>query len=569
MDKRTTTALRLMALALLGLTSGCAVSAPDPPGGHASGTASAMVGRHSSQGFIPNKQAPPAPRVTYSGQLPAQADLSAFNPPVGDQDVESGTGGLIGDNSCTSWATGYYLRGWYARRDGYLPSGGFAPMYLYAQIARGVDDGSKFPENFDIQKQQGIDSSGDYLHGSQDFTSQPTDAERTNAARYKITDYADFSRQGDITGGNLFADWIKITLASGNPVVIGFPLYAEFVNAKANSSFVTTPKDANTFQGQHAIFAYGYDGRGVLVENSWGTGWGNNGFGELSWDFVKGYATEVASITPQSPPPSWQQLPGTATDISVDAHGDVWAIGATPVYGGFNILHWNPGSWTWDTVSGGAARIAVGADGAPWVVNSFGDIFHWNGSWRQYPGLARDIGVGSDGSVWIAGKSSVLSDKNSASLASAQANLTTPPGPSLDPNDGGIYRWTDHGWQQVTGGANRITVYGIYPWLVSSSGAIIQRWGIDLLERPLPGSATDISCADISTRVCWIAGGGQSATSSNPIVSSWNGASWEVVPTPGPAGGKAVAVAVGPAGNGWVVDSSGRVFELPEWNDFL
>ena len=566
MDKQITIVLRIMALAALALTSGCAVSAPS---GHAYSTASVTAGRP-SQGFIPNKQAPPTPRVAYSGQLPTQVDLSAFNPPVGDQMVESGTGGIIGDNSCTAWATGYYLRGWYAKRDGYIPSGGFAPMYLYAQIAQGVDNGSTFSQNLDIEKNQGIDSSGDYLQGPLDYIRQPTDAERTNAARYKITDYADFSRQDDITGGGLLVNWIKVALANRTPVVIGIPLYAEFVNAKMNSSFVTTPKNTNTFQGYHAIFVYGYDERGVLVENSWGTGWGNNGFGELSWDFVRQYASEVASITPQSPPPSWQQLPGAVTDISVDTHGDVWAIGATPVYGGFNVLHWNPSSWTWDAVSGGAVRIAVGPDGAPWVVNSFGDIFHWTGSWQQYPGLARDIGIGVDGSVWIVGKSSVLVNKNPASAPNAQASLAPPPsGPVLDPDDGGIYRWIYNDWQQVPGGANRIAVCGIYPWVVSSSGAIVKRWGIDLLQELLPGSATDIGCVDTTTRNCWVVGSGPSTGSSNPIVSSWNGSSWDVVPTPGPAGGKAVAIAVGPSGNGWVVDSSGRIFELPEWNDFL
>src|SRR3989442_1386843 len=62
---------------------------------------------------------------------PASVDLSQSNPPVGDP-------GSVA--SCASWATGYYLRGWYARRDGYYPAGGpggtgsFAPMYLYSQI---------------------------------------------------------------------------------------------------------------------------------------------------------------------------------------------------------------------------------------------------------------------------------------------------------------------------------------------------------------------------------------------------------------------------------------------------
>ena len=56
-------------------------------------------------------------------------------PPVGNQ-------GSVG--SCTSWATGYYERYWlrhHALGDTTL----FAPMYLYAQISRGVDAGSSGP----------------------------------------------------------------------------------------------------------------------------------------------------------------------------------------------------------------------------------------------------------------------------------------------------------------------------------------------------------------------------------------------------------------------------------------
>src|SRR5689334_1387751 len=72
-----------------------------------------------SLGFTPNPTATrlalAAPSAAQLAALPASVDLSQNAPPVGDQ-------GSV--NSCTSWATGYYLRGWYAKRDGYYPSGG-------------------------------------------------------------------------------------------------------------------------------------------------------------------------------------------------------------------------------------------------------------------------------------------------------------------------------------------------------------------------------------------------------------------------------------------------------------
>lgn len=570
MKKRMTTALTVvMAFVLLAMASGCAEGISTGNSRPAASPSSSANASHQSPGVVPNKQAPPVPQVAYSGNLPATVDLSAYNPPVGDQGVAFPTGGIQGEGSCASWATGYYLRGWYAKRDGSLPTDGFAPNYLYAQIARGVDQGSTFQDNLDILKEQGIDASSDYLHDHLDFTSQPTDTERTNAARYKIASYVDYSNSP------AFLLWIKAMLASGNPIAISIPVYRYFEEVSATNPFVNSPgiSDIATFLGNHALFVYGYDQRGVLVENSWGTRWGNGGFGELSWDYVAYDATEAVAMTPQLPLFSWQQLPGTASDISVGADGAVWAIGTTPVYGGFNILHWNASTWTWATVDGGAVRIAVGPDGNPWVVNSFGNIFHWVGHWQPFPSLARDIGIGADGSVWIVGKSSVLSNADPGMQASSHASLgTPPPGPDLNPNDGGIYRWNTNDWQQVSGGANRITVCGIFPWTVSSSGAITQRWGSDLRERQLPGSATEISCVGSATRSCWIVGADQLPGSHDHDIFSWNGTGWDSAASAThhqmlSGTGRAVVISVGPAGNAWVVDSANRIFELPQWQD--
>jgi Tectonin domain/Papain family cysteine protease len=558
MDKRCTIPLSIAGVVMLMVTSGCALDASTLPA-----RATATVARtHHGEGFSPNKQAQPVPQVAFSGQLPAQVDLSAFNPPVSDQGTD--------DHACTSWAVGYYLRGWYAMRDGHYPASsrsGLAPMYLYAQIVQGQDIPTTFLDNLKILITQGIDTRGDYLQGDLDGTSQPTDAERTNAARYKIMGFEDYRRTSTSAGQAEFKSWIESTLAGGAPIVIGFPVYDEFAYAKAASSFVTVPKNTGSLQGGHASFAYGYDERGLLIENSWGTDWGNGGFAELSWDFVTQYAIEVASLTPASEA-VWEQLPGSATDISVGANGDVWAVGTTPVPGGFNIERWNASTWTWNQVVGGAVHIAVGSDGNPWIVTSSGDIYHLVGGWQHYPGAARDIAVASDGTPWIVGKSSVLTNQLAARVASSRANFAAPPpGPVLNPDDGGIYRWIYNGWQQIPGGANRITVSGIYPWVVSSSGAIIQRWGIDLLQRPLPSSATDIGCTNDSIpRNCWIVGIESRTATAQVSVYSWNGSGWDLVPAPGPGGGEAISV--GPRGSAWVIDSSGHVFELPAWGDF-
>jgi hypothetical protein len=223
---------------------------------------------------------------------PASVDLSAIAPPVADQ------GSLHSD---AAWATGYYLRGWYARRDGYYPGTytpqpqSYAPMYTYAQIAQGHDNGSTLQQNLDILKAQGIDSRADYTQGDVDYTSQATAAERAKAASARIAGYT------IIQPGTLMQKDIEFKMAGGDPVALNIPVYPEFTHASASRPLVTAPISGETSRGLRAVAAFKYDSNGVWVENSQGTGYGLNGWAELSWDFVNHYAVEMASIVPLSP----------------------------------------------------------------------------------------------------------------------------------------------------------------------------------------------------------------------------------------------------------------------------
>jgi papain like protease/PASTA domain-containing protein len=245
-------------------------------------------------GFVPNPAVPRvAPLISNVAPVgvPASVDLSQYNPPVGDQ------GGL---ESCVSWATGYYLRGWYAKRDGYYPAGGaggtgsYAPMYLYSQLTHGRNVGTYFKDNLNILQQQGIDTRADYSQGDYDNSNLPTAGETANAAHVKIASYA------DVSGPNL-QNWIETTLAAGNPVVVGLPVYPEFDHASAANPLVGLPLSGETSRGGHAVFASKYDANGLWIENSWGTGYGLNGWSELSWNFVNQYVYEAVGEAPLSP----------------------------------------------------------------------------------------------------------------------------------------------------------------------------------------------------------------------------------------------------------------------------
>ena len=97
-------------------------------------------------------------------------------------------------------------------------------------------------------------------------------------------------------------------------------------------------------------------------------------------------------------------------------------------------------------------RIDVDPQGKPWVVQSTGAIFRYNGStYQQMPGRASDIAIGGNGAVWIIGTNIVAGG----------------------PHD--IWRWNEENlnWDVVPGGANAISVDVLgQPWVVQESGQI-------------------------------------------------------------------------------------------------
>lgn len=231
-------------------------------------------------GFVAGRGRRAAPHTFGALSVPAAVDLSQNAPAVGNQ-------GAV--QSCGAWAVGYYLRGWYAARDGHMPAGGLAPMYVYAQAAGGANVGTSFGANYAVVAQQGIDSAADYYQGFYNYWDQPTPAERQNALQWRSLGMQPlFLGRGQ---GAYAQQAIAAALAGGDPVTLGVPVYDNFWRANAGSYYIAGV--AGSYYGDHAVTAFKYDQNGVWVENQWGTGWGLNGWAELSWDFIASYAIEA------------------------------------------------------------------------------------------------------------------------------------------------------------------------------------------------------------------------------------------------------------------------------------
>lgn len=110
---------------------------------------------------------------------------------------------------------------------------------------------------------------------------------------------------------NTLLNRIKTYLSAGLPSMFGFTVYNSISQA-ATTGKIPYPTDGERVLGGHAIDVVGYDDRmriknanaggvetrgALLIRNSWGSGWGDSGYGWLPYDYVlKGLAVDWWSL---------------------------------------------------------------------------------------------------------------------------------------------------------------------------------------------------------------------------------------------------------------------------------
>ncbi|MEY9998017.1 C1A family cysteine protease [Streptomyces sp. V4I8] len=91
---------------------------------------------------------------------------------------------------------------------------------------------------------------------------------------------------------------IKASLAAGLPAMFGFPVYSSIEQATEGN--IPFPSSRESVLGGHAVVAVGYDDNraimnpldngttkgALIIRNSWGVSWGDNGYGYLPYDYV-------------------------------------------------------------------------------------------------------------------------------------------------------------------------------------------------------------------------------------------------------------------------------------------
>ena len=243
------------------------------------------------------------------------------------------------------------------------------------------------------------------------------------------------------------------------------------------------------------------------------------------------------------------QVPGAAKDIAIGSNGAVWVVGTNAFGNGFQAYRWNGAGW--DGTDGGGVRVAIDGFGRPWLVGANGAIYRRDtsatvdtGVWTRQPGLARDVGAGADGSVWIIG-----------------TNAT--------PGGNEIYKFNGTGWDLSDGGALRITVGpdGV-PWVVNINNHIFQKQ----TNSPFIAGWNELSGVSVDVGInggnyLWGIAGPVSGGAANVAVwdqqAAFGTAPAEALFVRGKhvgIGGLISSVAVDTNGDPWVVDDNGNIF---------
>ena len=142
------------------------------------------------------------------------------------------------------------------------------------------------------------------------FDNEPSGFVYALAENYSTIKYFCHDPQGsDIQGAEVLAS-VKSYLAAGIPSMFGFWGFGSFEDSDKPGDIPYPCKGENAQWG-HAIMAAGYDDdrvitnltckketRGaLLIRNSWGKGWGDDGYGWLPYDYVlNGLALDFWSI---------------------------------------------------------------------------------------------------------------------------------------------------------------------------------------------------------------------------------------------------------------------------------
>lgn len=234
--------------------------------------------------------------------LPASADLRQWCSPIEDQ-------GKIG--SCTAHA-GVSIVEYFERRafGNHLDA---SRLFLYKATRNLLhhtgDTGAFIRSAMAALALFGVPPEEHWPYNPADFDKEPPAFCYALARNYQAISYYKLDTPGISKDALLHA--IKKNIAAGIPAMFGFTVYNSYTQS-AGTGKIPFPAANEKMIGGHAVAAVGYDDSlctrnsgtncpetegALLIRNSWGTGWGLDGYGWLPYEYVlKGLAIDCWSL---------------------------------------------------------------------------------------------------------------------------------------------------------------------------------------------------------------------------------------------------------------------------------
>jgi C1A family cysteine protease len=234
--------------------------------------------------------------------LPAAIDLRQWCSPIEDQ-------GALG--SCTAHAGVGVVEYFEKRAFGkYIDA---SRLFLYKTTRNLMnmkgDSGAFLRTTMEAMVLFGVPPEEYWQYNIADFDNEPSAFLYAFAQNYQTISYYRLDPPG--TSGSVLLDRIKTSLAAGLPAMFGFTVYSSIEQAE-KSGLIPYPVAGEKVLGGHAIMTIGYDEKmkiqntnpkgkqttgAFLIRNSWGTGWGEEGYGWLPYEYaLKGLALDWWSL---------------------------------------------------------------------------------------------------------------------------------------------------------------------------------------------------------------------------------------------------------------------------------
>jgi hypothetical protein len=235
--------------------------------------------------------------LKYRGYIPPKVDLSSRMLPPGYQGLQS---------SCVAWAVAYSAQSYYAN-NAKQPSLNKrfvgSPAFIYNQLTTDpgrCQSGTSVIDALSLLKQQGVPNLSEFPYYENSCSETPSEQIKSIAGNQRIAGFNHIQRN-DI-------ETIKTQLYAGNPVIFGMNIPQSFLDFRGQSIY--SDIDSGAFDA-HAMVLIGYDDNksAFKIINSWGSWWGDKGYGWIDYKTLVSRAYEFYVINPGFPVPRADEPP--------------------------------------------------------------------------------------------------------------------------------------------------------------------------------------------------------------------------------------------------------------------